>query len=498
MKKFASGFSAKWKNFGRWPADRSVSGRIAAFVLIVPSVAVGKGIPPMPFIPGYEVNRRPCMYPMNSWKPWRLPLKTGKNSRNYSWKQAVATSAPLKPNERIDEVDLLQALNQLLTVRFGGISRPIRKNLAFLTLAFLKVLATIRSGNGGLSLAALARALPTPGTAHAREKRLHRFLHNPRLDFRTVASSLAATLLAPGRRCYPVLIDQTKSGSAQALLAAVPYAGRALPLACYTFAYPLTEPGFDSQNQLEHLFLLEVENAFPPGATAVWIADRGFARSLLLAQSEKEGRPYIIRGRKGPIITYQGKRSKLHQLSSTPGIPRRYENVRFHAQRQVLVDVIVYQEAGFQEPWFLLVPAAFRALLPTDLVVALYRERMQIEQSFRDFKTHLGLRGLQLQVDIAPRMGRLLLAFLLAYIFCLLLGESPLGQTARLAFEIPRRTPRHGTTRTLSALTLAMLLLAHPAWKMEALIALLNLIAKAIRGSPLLPPAALSFPKSIQ
>jgi hypothetical protein len=148
-------------------------------------------------------------------------------------------------------------------------------------------------------------------------------------------------------------------------LAAVPYAGRALPLACYTFAYPLTEPGLDSQNQLEHLFLLEVENAFPPGATAVWIADRGFARSLLLAQSEKESRPYIIRGRKGPIITYQGKRSKLHQLSSTPGTPRRYENVRFHAQRQILVDVIVYQEPSFQEPWFLLVPAAFRTLLPT-------------------------------------------------------------------------------------------------------------------------------------
>jgi hypothetical protein len=68
------------------------------------------------------------------------------------------------------------------------------------------------------------------------------------------------------------------------------------------------------------------------------------------------------------------------------------------------VDVIVYHEPGFQEPGFLLVPAAFRALLPTNLVVALYRDRMQIEQSFRDFKIHLRLRGLQLQVDIAPRM----------------------------------------------------------------------------------------------
>jgi len=58
--------------------------------------------------------------------------------------------------------------------------------------------------------------------------------------------------------------------------------------------------------------------------------------------------------------------------------------------------------------------------------VELYRERMQIEQSFRDFKTHLGLRGLNLQIDIASRMGRLLLAFCLTWVLSVLLGESPL------------------------------------------------------------------------
>lgn len=95
---------------------------------------------------------------------------------------------------------------------------------------------------------------------------------------------------------------------------------------------------------------------------------------------------------------------------------------------------------------------AYRKLLENDLVVNLYRERMQIEQSFRDFKAHLGLRGLNLQIDIAARMGRLLLAFCLAYVLCVLLGESPLGEQARRGFEIPRRIPRHGTRRTLSAL----------------------------------------------
>jgi len=190
--------------------------------------------------------------------------------------------------------ELLEALSQLIEVRFSGLTRPIRKNLVVSTFAFILVLSAVRSGQGRLSLAALARALPTRGTAHAREKRLHRFLKNPRLDFRTVTGSLATILIPPGKRFCPVILDQTKSGSAQALLAAVPYAGRALPLGCYTFDYPLIEPALKSQNQLEHIFLLDTETSLPPGVIAIWIGDRAYARSLLLQQNEQEQRPCMI------------------------------------------------------------------------------------------------------------------------------------------------------------------------------------------------------------
>ena len=40
--------------------------------------------------------------------------------------------------------------------------------------------------------------------------------------------------------------------------------------------------------------------------------------------------------------------------------------------------------------------------MSSDVVVALYRERMQIEQSFRDFKTHLGMRGLKWTPQMGP------------------------------------------------------------------------------------------------
>jgi hypothetical protein len=391
--------------------------------------------------------------------------------------------------------ELLKAISQLMDSRFLGLTKPIRKNLVVLTFAFILVLSAVRSGQGRLSLAALARALPTQGSAHTREKRLHRFLKNPRLDFRTVTGSLATMLLPPGKRFCPVILDQTKSGSAQALLAAIPYAGRSLPLACYTFAYPLTEATLKSQNQLEHIFLLDTEASLPPGIIAIWIADRAYARSLLLQQSEQ--RPYIVRGRKGTIITYQGRRMRLGQLHAPLRKALRYKNVLYHAHRKVPVDVIVYYDPTYAEPWYLLVPVAYRKLLGTDLVVDLYRERMQIEQSFRDFKTHLGLRGLNLQIDIAPRMGRLLLAFCLAYILCVLLGESPLGKQAREAFEIPRHIPHHGTCRTLSALSIAMLILSHPAWVERAISLLLKIIWKASAQRPLLSRIQLYLPQAL-
>ncbi|MBI1874640.1 MAG: hypothetical protein HYS05_12270, partial [Acidobacteria bacterium] len=74
---------------------------------------------------------------------------------------------------------------------FGGLRRTVQRNLAVLTVAFLRLLGAARSGHGRLSLGALFRVLPTAGTAHAREKRLRRFLENPRLDPRGVTGGLA-------------------------------------------------------------------------------------------------------------------------------------------------------------------------------------------------------------------------------------------------------------------------------------------------------------------
>jgi hypothetical protein len=63
----------------------------------------------------------------------------------------------------------------------------------------------------------------------------------------------------------------------------------------------------------------------------------------------------------------------------------------------------------------------------------------------------------QLKVRVAERLGQLLFAFCRAYALLVCLGLTPAGQAARADLEVLRQQPRHGTRRTLSVLSIAML-----------------------------------------
>ena len=65
---------------------------------------------------------------------------------------------------------------------FGGLHRPVRKNLVLLVSAFVTLTAALRSGYGALTLASVARALPLPTSFKDRYKRLNRFLDDRFFD----------------------------------------------------------------------------------------------------------------------------------------------------------------------------------------------------------------------------------------------------------------------------------------------------------------------------
>jgi hypothetical protein len=369
------------------------------------------------------------------------------------------------PNqERILDDDLLRKLFQLLDLYRGVIRITLLRNIALLTHALLTLFHGARGANGWLSQAALARCLPLESSPKGREQRLSRFLDNPRLTPEIlIPLQIALVLGIQATGSVPLILDQTTIRGIQTLLIGTIFEGRVLPVAfsCFTHA------GIrKSQNILEHALILTVMSCFPAESRPLLIMDRGYARVALLEKLRREGIPFLVRAKAKVIVYYQGKPRLLGRFTVKPGQMRRYQ-VLYHSRKKEPLDLIVFRGKGYQETWYLLVPRDFS--LSTKEIVDLYAKRMSIEQGFRDWKTHLGVRGLVFRApNPAPRLTRLLLAFSLSYLICLALGATAEADKIRAFVEIPRRKPRHGTTRTLSALAIGIIRLSLPRFAPKA------------------------------
>lgn len=375
-------------------------------------------------------------------------------------------------------------IRSLIDRTMPALSVPLRKNLAAVSTGLLHLCAGVRSGNGQLSLSAVARSLPGVGTDAARKKYLWRLLANSRLSPEAMIPNLVRIVLgARPQRLTPLLVDQTAIGSIQTILVGAIYQGRVLPLAFTCFTYAQIRK---SQNLLETTLLRLVAACFPAGTLPVFIADRAYGRSQLLTTLNSWGVWFILRSKRKVTFEIKGRRRLLRTVRARSGRSRRFSGVLYHATKKLAVDLIVHHDPQFKETWYLLAPAGSEAELPTEEIVRLYAERMQIEQGFRDWKTHLGVRGLKLKVRPAERMTRLLLAFALAYILVVLLGASKLARSWRARFETPRKQPRHGTRAVLSVLSLGRLMLATAALRRQAWAWLSRLIRNLSNFKPAL------------
>jgi hypothetical protein len=377
----------------------------------------------------------------------------------------VKAPAKRAPNqERILYDDLLRKLMDLLFLYQGMIRITILRNIALLTHALLTLFHGARGGNGWLSQAALARCLPLQSTPKAREQRLGRLLHNPRLTPEILIPLHVALVLGiQSLGTVPLILDQTTVRGIQTLLVGALFEGRVLPVAFSCFTYAQIQK---SQNILEHALIVAVMSCFPPQTRPLLIMDRGYARAALILQLLREGIPFLLRAKSNVLVYFRGRPQALGRFRAKLGQPQRYR-VLYQSRKKVPLDLIIFHGPGYQETWYLLVPPDF-PLTPQE-IVALYAKRMSIEQGFRDWKTHLGVRGLIFRsIDPAPYLTRMLLAFSLSYLICLALGATEEAQEVRAWVEIPRRTPRHGTQRTLSALTIGILRLSLPIFAHQA------------------------------
>lgn len=357
-----------------------------------------------------------------------------------------------------EQAPTIERVLHLLAAVTPELGRWLSLGLALLTVAMLQLWRGARSGNGGLTLCALSRTLPLDQSEKARSKRLYRLLRNASLEGTQMTPLLVRLALGTHPRGWiPIVVDQTDIGRTQVIMAGIRVAQRVLPVAFTCFRYDQIR---SSQNVLENSLLVLIAACLPAGCKPLFVMDRGYARASLLKQLRTLNIPFLIRGRSNTIVRLGSKRLALGRLPHRCGQARRYAHAAYQDSSQEPVDIIVFHDRHFQEPWFLLVPAGSSAQLPTSEVVALYRQRMHIELTFRDWKTHLGVRGLRLQVDPALRLGRLLLALSSAYLLAVLLGSGQIAGRVRAHCEVLRSQPRHGTRRRLSALSIGILALS--------------------------------------
>ncbi|WP_243095552.1 transposase [Thermus thalpophilus] len=205
---------------------------------------------------------------------------------------------------------------------------------------------------------------------------------------------------------------------------AQPYKGRAIPVHVGLYSQATLEAEGTSRNRVWRRFLREALEGVEPGS--VWVFDREFSFGGWLEVLEEAGVRYAIRLNargKAYVEDEAGRRIPLRlgrgEWVAWTGVYYRTEGSRWGCR----VNVVGVWEAMWEEPLWVM------GNLPVEELLAVYRERMKVEESFRDLKSYLGMGNLMNKRRENAEKTLWLLAF--AYALGLLIGETLRGRWQR-------------------------------------------------------------------
>lgn len=266
------------------------------------------------------------------------------------------------------------------------------------------------------TLSELARGLPPTTRIIYRLKRLARFVDNGRLDLLAgwqVLAQRASTLKSQG--WLPVLLDETGIRDWATLLsAAVPFQGRALPVACIAFSASQIKRSLWTLREglIKCLYDALGEHA----SRMVVVADRGFAASHFFRRLRRAKVHFVVRVPAKVYVQWAGLRALLSQLDLRPGCRHWLPDLRY-GPKQARLNVLIVWQRNSRQPWLLA-----SSLDDPQQIYELYRLRMRIEAFFKDGKQHFELERCQLQTG--ARISTL--AFTLCLALWWLALEAPL------------------------------------------------------------------------
>jgi hypothetical protein len=335
-----------------------------------------------------------------------------------------------------------RSLNELL----AGLSRPVRKAAALLSLA----VALARHCHAGR----VACAAPADAAPASTRRRLERMLGNPRLDPDAVTAALVRAFAAawPAERRWVLIVDETdRDDGLRSLQVLLAYKRRAIPLACR--AYRPSGGGRGIVGRVTRLLAL-VRRNLPGDAHVTVLADRGLSWPALARACARLGLHYVLRVQGQTAVWRDGE--PAHERADAlapprPGVTRTWRARVFRVAGWVECYFTAARTPGTREPWLLVAdePVGGRRHCRT------YARRAWCEATFRDEKSG-GFGWRDSRVDDPRRATRLLVLLALAVLLCLGLGARVVRRGLR------RRLDPHAVRR-ISYFQLGLRWLTHDA-----------------------------------
>jgi hypothetical protein len=341
------------------------------------------------------------------------------------------------------------------------------------------LLEAVAASVGGprLTLTDIGRRLAGSARLRHKIKRADRLLGNTRLqgEARSVYAALCRVTLARIRE--PLIVvdwsDLKADQSLHLLRASLPVGGRALTL--YEEVHPQRQL---NNRRVQERFLERLAALLPPQAAPVIVADAGFKVPFYRAVERLgwrwvgrvRGRDYLrlttrwvscqtIFKRATPTATSLGvgdwvKSNPLRALLVLVRQPPKGRRAKTAAGRRSRAKKSQQAARAAREPWLLVASPRFADQAP-NRVVRCYRQRMQIEEAFRDLKSQQF--GAGLECSRSDGVGRFTVLMLIAALAAFLLWL--LGTAAEHAGLHRHLHPGNGKRRVYSRLFLARLLI---------------------------------------
>lgn len=232
-----------------------------------------------------------------------------------------------------------------------------------------------------------------PGTEAAAYKRLQRFmagsdlkgalvrLHDPHAAF-VIGDPTEIPRPYAKHTNYVGYLKDGQTRGFWTLMLATPYRGRALPCGFVTYSSQTIADEVSSRNQYHFRAFAEIKDLL---GERPLVLDREFSYLGLLQALAAEAVQFVIRLQlAGPHPThFTTSEGTPITLEVQPGHTEIYSQVYYKGQ--VAVNVIGVWEQGFHKPLWVMTSLA------PEVGLAIYRQRMKIELTFRDLKSLLGL-----------------------------------------------------------------------------------------------------------